>query len=367
MLNKKIVLAGGGTAGHVEPALAVANWLKVSHPEVRIEFVGTLKGLENELVPAAGFLLRIISKAPFPRRISFGLLVWPFKFTKSLLDSFAILKGADLVIGFGGYVSSPIYVMARFRGIQILIHEANANPGWANRLGARLGGRALISFEKTRQYGEPWKSASYVGIPLRAEICKVAETSKSERDLIRVKKAKEWGFNPEKPIVLVFGGSLGSQHINSVIENSLSLISKSGIQVVHGVGRNNALPSRTESYLPVPYFSDIPEAYASADLIICRSGAVTCHELGVIGTYALLVPLSVGNGEQKLNGEELVAANAATMISNRNFTTQWLSENLLGLLSTGKKRSAVRNQPVYPLDATDRIGEIVVSSLEASK
>jgi len=365
--QQKILLAGGGTAGHVEPALATANWLKENSPDLICEFVGTLSGLETSLVPLSGFTLHTIKKAALPRKFSLQSIAWPFRFLQSLSGARKALAGVELVIGFGGYVCAPIYVMARMRKIPILIHEANAHPGWANHLGVRLGGEPLISFEKSREFGAAWKTAKNVGIPLRKEICTVAQFESRDRLAIRIRKAAEWGFNPEKPIVLVFGGSLGSQHINKVLSEALPLISKSGIQVVHGVGKNNPLPASFLNYKPVSYFSDMHEAYAAADLVISRSGAVTCHELGVIGTYALLIPLSVGNGEQRFNGEALVAEGAATMISSEEFTSRWLTDHLLGLLATAKERTSGDGKILFPLDAAEKIGKRIVEKVGVGK
>ncbi len=367
----RILLAGGGTAGHVEPAIAVGKWIKANHPEVECEFIGTKSGLEAELVPGAGFQISYIDKAPFPRKLALSSIKWPFTFVNSLRQTGKALSGMDMVVGFGGYVSAPVYLMAKLSRIPIVIHEANAYPGWANRLGARLGGSLLISFENSRKYGKAWRAAKLTGVPLRSQIIEAASMDESARQEVRARKAVAWGLNPEKPIVIVFGGSQGSQYINKVIDDALPLILRSGIQLVHAVGKNNPIPSDKSGYKPIGYFADLPEAYVAADLVISRSGAVTCHELDAIGTYALLVPLSVGNGEQKLNGEELVAAGAAMMISNNEFTSRWLEENMVRLLTSAKKYSETQSQtkrvPLYPMDAAKQIGNTILSTLREEK
>jgi len=361
--NPKILLAGGGTAGHVEPALAVGRWIRQHLQGAHIEFLGTGQGLETRLVPEAGFVLNQIVKAPFPRSLNISSLRWPFKFLQSVFQTWRTMSGVDLLVGFGGYVCSAAYIVARIKKIPIILHEANAVPGWANKLGARLGAKALISFESTRDYGEQWRAAQFVGIPLREEIISVASLDQEKRSLLRAKKSEEWGVDPHRPIVLVFGGSLGSQHINNVIADSSTLISTHGIQVIHGVGRSNQLPVATPNYKPLHYFEDLPESYCAADLVICRSGAVTCHELMAMGSYALLVPLAIGNGEQRLNAEPLVQSGAATMISNKEFTSDWLASHLLGLIAAGKKFNAQQHYPQVPLDAANTIGEIIVETL----
>lgn len=367
MGNKKILLAGGGTAGHVEPALAVARFLRENFPELSIEFLGTSQGLETHLVPAAGFDLKTITKAPFPRKPKPAALMWPFKFLSSIAGTYKALSDVDLLIGFGGYVSSSAYIVARIKKIPIIVHEANSIPGKANTLGMKLGARGLVSFEESRESSSIWKSSTYVGIPLRKEVIALSSASEESRRAIRAEKAGEWGFSADKPIVLVFGGSQGSAHINSVIENSRELITKNGIQIVHAVGRAHPLPDRESGYTPLSYIDDLPRAYVAADLVISRSGAVTCHELSAIGTYSLLVPLPIGNGEQKLNALALVNTGRATLISNGEFTSRWLGEHLLGLIAAGKKLATTPHSSTVPLDATQRIVKIVIERLGEAK
>ena len=359
----KVLLAGGGTAGHVEPALAVARWIQENLPETTIEFLGTSSGLENHLVPQAGFTLHKIVKAPMPRSLNLNSILWPIKFLRSLIQTWNSLKEVDLLVGFGGYVSSAAYIVSRLRNVPIIAHEANAVPGWANKLASILGGKILISFEYTRKFGKGFVSAELVGIPLRQEIVHVSKLNLSQRQEVRMKKASDWGLHPERPIVVVFGGSLGSQHINQVISQSAPLMASHGIQVVHAVGRNNPLPEANSNYKPVPYFDDLPQVYCAADLIICRSGAVTCHELMAVGSFALLVPLAVGNGEQRFNAQPLVNDGAATLIDNKDFTNEWLSGHVLGLISAGKKFNAVQHESTVPLNAANRIGELISQTL----
>ena len=362
--NPKVILAGGGTAGHVEPALAVARWLTANHPQIVCEFVGTQEGLESDLVPAAGFGLHSIKKVPLPRGISVRILKWPFSFIKSVNQARKAIHGADVVVGFGGYVCASVYLAARIQKTPMLIHEANALPGWANRLGVKLGGKPLVAFNQSRNSDSSWAKAELVGIPLRTHIVELSGADVSKRQEIRIKKCKEWGFDPNRPVVVVFGGSQGSRHINSVIEESKDLISQSKLQVIHGVGRNNALPASGVGYKAIHYFEDLPEAYISSDLVIGRSGAGTCHEICALGKYALLVPLDIGNGEQKFNGESLVAAGGAAMVSNHEFTSRWLSDHILGLIEAGKKWNSQNNKIPVPLDAAARIGQLVMMSLE---
>jgi len=370
-----VLLAGGGTAGHVAPALAVGNWLRSNSANIECEFIGTAMGMEKFMVPEAGFELHEILKVSFPRGLTLSTFIWPFRFIRSLLQTRKAMLNADLLVGFGGYVCASSYVMACAKGIPFFVHEANALPGIANRLGVRLGGIPLISFESTREFGARWRGASLVGIPLRKEITQLAAQTLTQRLEIRNRKANEWGFNPDRPIVVVFGGSLGSKHINSVIQESKEAILRAGIQLVHAVGKDNELPPASPGYQPVHYFNDMADVYASADLVISRSGALTCHELGITKTYALLIPLAIGNGEQSHNGQSLVDAHAATMIFNSEFTSQWLSAHLLSLIASGKKLASSDAGDVgdagdadvlFPINASDVIGKMIESKLSAS-
>ena len=361
--QKKIVLAGGGTAGHIEPALAVGRWIQRNYPDCAITFLGTKSGLETQLIPSAGFHLSLIEKAPLPRSLSLSTLLWPIRFVRSIRQAGAELDGASMLIGFGGYVSSSAYLAARLKKVPILVHEANALPGWANSLGLRMGGKGMVGFRSTLAVNALWDSATYVGIPLRSEILHASDLSLPERKDARNRKAKEWNFNAERPIVLVFGGSQGSRHINDVISASKDLIARSGIQVVHAVGKKNDLPDASPGYTPVHYFTDLHEAYIAADLVISRSGAVTCHELAAVNRYSVLVPLPIGNGEQRFNGQMLVEAELATLISDGEFTKEWLSDHLLGLVAQGKKISEGVPHPRVPLNAVDLIGELIKREL----
>jgi UDP-N-acetylglucosamine--N-acetylmuramyl-(pentapeptide) pyrophosphoryl-undecaprenol N-acetylglucosamine transferase len=335
-MSKKIIFAGGGTAGHVEPALAVANQLKMIEPTYEILFVGSKKGLENQLVPRAGFKIEHVPKILLPRSLSFGLLTWPFKFLAAVIAGMKICRGADLVIGFGGYACPPIYIAAAILRKPIMVHEANAIAGWANRLGVIFAKQSFIAFDLPGRRIGKWRKAQLIGMPLRNEILnnhKLDEVAKAQLRSVQITK---WQLSPEKPILLVFGGSQGSRHINEAILQSLSFFTENDIQVVHSVGRDNALPTSTENYLPLPYIEDMAAAYTACDLVIARSGALTCAELAAVGKFALLIPLPVGNGEQSANAQDLKATGAALVIDDNKFNSDWLKGNWNELLRTAK-------------------------------
>jgi UDP-N-acetylglucosamine--N-acetylmuramyl-(pentapeptide) pyrophosphoryl-undecaprenol N-acetylglucosamine transferase len=360
-MNPKIIFAGGGTAGHVEPALAVANHLLKVKPNFEIRFIGTKNGLENQLVPAAGFSLDYIPKILLPRELKINLLLWPFKFVGAIWQGLKICKDADLIIGFGGYACPPVYLAAAILRKPILVHEANAIPGWANKLGVKFAADVFVAFSSAKQKIGKWRSAKLIGMPLRSEILEIHKLTAEQKVQLRSKQINKWKMSENKPILLVFGGSQGSRHINEAILQSLSFFTENNIQVVHSVGRNNPLPTSTENYLPVPYIEDMAAAYSACDLVIARSGALTCAELAAVGKFALLIPLGVGNGEQSANARDLMQMGAALIVEDNKFNADWLISNWSDL-----QRSAKTYVPKAMPDtsASEIISNVIVELVE---
>ena len=360
-MNPKIIFAGGGTAGHVEPALAVATQLRKLKPNYEITFAGTKKGLENQLVPAAGFNLVFIPKLLLPRELSLSLLIWPVKFIAAIWQGIQVCKSADLIIGFGGYACPPIYLAAAILRKPIMVHEANSIPGWANKLGVKFATQVFVAFASAKQKIGKWRSAKLIGMPLRSEILGIHKLTQVEKNEIRTAQIKRWGLSEEKPILLVFGGSQGSRHINEAILQSLSFFTENNIQVVHSVGRNNALPTSTENYLPLPYIENMAAAYTACDLVIARSGALTCAELAAVGKFALLIPLSIGNGEQSANARDLKQSGAALLIEDSKFNADWLILNWNELYRSAK---AYVPKPMPDTSASVVISQEIIKEIE---
>jgi len=285
MTKKTVLFAAAGTAGHVEPALAIARWVRGQNSDVNCVFVGTHSGVENSLVEAAGFELKRIEKAAFPREINLQAFTWIFHYLISLVQSDNLVKGADVVVGFGGYVAASTYLVAKLRRKPIIIHEANVKPGMANRLGNLLGGRTLVAFSETEKVLD---NVEVVGIPLRPEIVELAKMTTA-----RAAASKKLGIKDSQVTVAIFGGSLGSVKFNSVIEKALPAFTKQGIQVIHSVGRKNSLPSASKNYFPYSYIDDMASVYVASDLVIARGGAVSVFETGALGIFTLYVPLAI--------------------------------------------------------------------------
>ena len=356
----RIIFAGGGTAGHIEPALAVADAIRAERSDAECIFLGTKNGLENLLVPKSGYQLSKIPKVAMPRTFSFSIVLFPVRIIRSILSAIRVVRNADLLIGFGGYISASAYIAAKLTGVPIVVHEANAKPGWANRLARNWARVVAVTFDEVR---ERWAGSILTGIPLRAPIIAMSSMKGEARRDFRKLHCESWGLDPAKPIIAIFGGSQGSQRINSVVEEFLTWEgSFENFQIIHAVGVNNPLPSKAPGYLPVPYFHDMAAIYGSADLLITRSGAVTCAEIATVGTYAILIPLPHGNGEQVTNAQSLVRQGRAISVSNEDFSATWLKEKLSEALSaaesTGSLPSAVH------IGAATRIAQLALAEVE---
>lgn len=300
-----VVVAGGGTAGHIEPALAVAEALQANHA-ARVTALGTPRGLEKDLVPARGVDLRMIPPVPVPRKPTPALLALPGKVGAAVRATRAVLKdvGADAVIGFGGYVSAPAYLAAASLRIPFWVHEANSKAGMANKLGIRLGGTGLNAVEGSGIPGE------VVGVPIRRGLTgdRAGEAAQRGRE--------QWNLDPDRSTVFVTGGSQGAASLNAALAGGVDRLVYSGLQVLHAYGKKNDQPQPHEHYTAVPFIEDMQAAYAVADLIVCRSGAMTVAEVTAAGLPAIYVPLPHGNGEQGLNARDAVAAGAARILAD---------------------------------------------------
>jgi UDP-N-acetylglucosamine--N-acetylmuramyl-(pentapeptide) pyrophosphoryl-undecaprenol N-acetylglucosamine transferase len=321
-----VLLAGGGSAGHVSPLLAVADALRRRDPTIVVTALGTTEGLETRIVPARGYPLLFVPKVPMPRRPTPAWLTLPGALAGAVRAAGAAIdqSAAQVVVGFGGYVCTPAYVAARRRGIPIVIHEQNARAGIANRFGARLTTYVAAAFPGT---GLP--HVQVVGMPLRTEITQL------DRAARRDEAAEYFGLDPARRTILVTGGSLGAQRLNTTFEQRVSRLSSAGVQVLHvsGLGKEFAAapPVGGAAYVVVPYADRMDLAYAAADLVVARSGASTVCELTAVGLPAVYVPLPVGNGEQRINAEAVLRAGGGLLVDDADLTPQWVDDVLIPL------------------------------------
>lgn len=332
--SRTIVFAGGGSAGHIEPALAVARAWNERYPNDRCIFLGTSLGLENTLVPAAGFALRNIEKVVMPRKLNFDIVKLPVQLFRAVNSAKKIINGTDALVGFGGYLSASAYLAAWIARVPIVVHEANAKVGWANRLGALLTKNLAVA----RPFASgPFAHATVAGMPLRSDVKSAYLAASGNWQVTRKRAKKDMGWKDDQPALLVLGGSQGSSFINSQLAKALPILSSKGIQILHSVGANNELPQNFGEYKAVPYINDMATAYLAADVVLARSGAVTCAEVGALGRMAIFIPLPIGNGEQARNADYLVSIGRAVVVSQKNFSSQWLVDHIDDVIEQGRQ------------------------------
>lgn len=327
------MLLGGGTAGHVNPLLAVAEHLRAAEPDSELLIIGTAEGLESRLVPDRGFTLTTIDRLPLPRKLSGYALRFPFRFEKAVRELRALIRerSIDVVIGFGGYASAPGYVAARRERVPIVIHEANAKPGFANRLGARWTPFVGVTFASTQI-----AHARLVGMPLRQEL--IAANAERDRDAARA----HFQLDPRRPVLLVTGGSQGALSLNQAVSAAAPDIINAGWQILHIWGQLTDIDAAEHPHHHVvPFCSDMARALTTADFAVSRAGAATVSELCALGVPSVLVPYPVGNGEQRFNAADVVQAGGALLVRDADFNAVWIAERLVPVLRNPDQREAM--------------------------
>ncbi|WP_371744186.1 undecaprenyldiphospho-muramoylpentapeptide beta-N-acetylglucosaminyltransferase [Mycobacterium sp. DL592] len=350
--------------------MAVADALKALDPNVRITALGTARGLETRLVPERGYHLELITPVPLPRKVNGDLLRLPLRVRRAVKETRAVLDdvAADVVIGFGGYVAVPAYLAARGgplrrRRVPVVVHEANARAGVANRVGARTARRVLAAVPDSGLAG-----AEVVGMPVRASITEL------DRTALRSAARAHFGFADDAVVLLVFGGSQGAASINRAVSGAAAELAAAGISVLHAHGPKNTLDLRTPPpgdppYVAVPYLSEMNLAYAAADLAICRSGAMTVAEVSAVGLPAVYVPLPIGNGEQRLNALPVVNAGGGLLVADSDLTSDFVAGEVVGLLSDTARLQAMTNAAaqVGHRDAARRVAEVALDVARAHR
>ena len=363
----RVLLAGGGTAGHTSPLLATADALRRLDPSVEITCLGTPRGLETRVVPEAGYPLELVPPVPLPRRPNGDLLRVPARLRGAVKETLAIVDRIrpdvdrirpDVVVGYGGYVSVPAYLAARRRKLPLVVHEQNALPGIGNRVGARVAARVAVSFPDT-----PLRNAEYVGLPIRRMI------SQLDRAALRAEARASFGLDPDRPTLVVTGGSQGARRLNLSVSAAARALAEAGVQVLHVVGpKGEATPERTGvPYVVVGYVDRMDHALAAADLMICRGGANSVTEAAATGVPAIFVPLPIGNGEQALNAQPVVDAGGALLVSDGELTPEWVADNVPALDADAERLAAMSAAAagLIPNDADERLATIVLE--EASR
>jgi UDP-N-acetylglucosamine--N-acetylmuramyl-(pentapeptide) pyrophosphoryl-undecaprenol N-acetylglucosamine transferase len=291
-----------------------------------------------------------------PRRLNGDFFTLPFRLAKAVRETRKLLTAceADVLVGFGGYVSIPAYLAAR-KLIPVVVHEANAKAGLANRIGARFAKRVAETVPGSLP------NAVLTGLPIRATIRDI------NRVAMRAEALKYFGVSGDKPIVLCFGGSQGAAKLNAVIAESLERGFFDGVTLIHAVGGKNELPvSENERYKPYAYVDRMDCAYAVADLIISRSGAMTVSEITSVGIPACYVPLPIGNGEQALNAGPVVSAGGALMCEDSALTSDFVRDQIVPLIASPARRKlmAERSKTFGRSDAASRLADLVDSAVQ---
>lgn len=351
-MSLSVVVAGGGTAGHINPAMALADAVVRLHPDARITALGTEKGLDTTLIPQRGYPLALIPPVPLPRRPSSDLVRLPQRIYTAVSRVRAVLKevDADVVVGFGGFVSLPAYLGARGR-VPTVVHEANARAGLANKVGARFAARVVAAVP-----GSGLANAEVLGIPLRRSVTGL------DRAALRAEARAKFGLPEDGPVLLVFGGSQGARTLNTALAAALPGLVDARIAVLHAHGPTGVAAPPAPGYVPLPYIDDMHMAYAAADAVLGRAGAMTVAEVSAVGLPAVYVPLPHGNGEQALNAGPVVAAGGGVLVDDAELTGDRALAELVPLLTDPVRLAAMgaAARASGHADADERLARIVI-------
>jgi len=369
----RLLISGGGTSGHINPALAIANAVREQRPDAEILFVGTRRGLESTLVPAAGYPIEYIDISGFERALSPKNIVTAVKAAESVFKARGIIKRfrPDVVVGTGGYVSGPVLYAAASLRVPTAIHEQNAYPGVTTRILSRRVDRVMCSMPPAR----PLKRQDNVvmtGNPVRREF------------LTADRQAARARYNPSgKPLVLSYGGSGGALTINNAVADMLVLSMREGrFSHLHGVGKRDFPALRhtllergvptdgTAGITVTEYIYDMAEAYAAADLVVCRAGAVTLAELALSGKPSVLIPSpNVTENHQYHNAMAFAQKGAAVVIEDDKLTGDLLYKRIKELLDSPQTLASMSKkarEKAFPRALDDIVG-IVLELAEQKK
>lgn len=331
----KVLLSGGGTGGHVYPAIAIANKIKEENPDAEIVFVGTEKGIESEIVPKYGYELRTVTVQGFKRKIDFDNVKRVFKLFKGLEQSRRIVKKfkPDVVIGTGGYVSGPVLFNASMGKVPAIIHEQNSFPGVTNKILAKMVTKVLTSFEDShvRFPEETRNKLVLTGNPVRKEIL-ISKKSNSRRKL---------GIQEDKKMVLCYGGSGGSRKINDSMKVVIRNLVNEDVAFIYATGKNfydgfmsDISDLQLKPYQKVvPYLEDMASALAACDIVIGSAGAISLAEITALGKPSIIIPKAyTAENHQEYNAKSIESKGAGIAILEKNLTAETLNDTVFKLL-----------------------------------
>lgn len=370
----RVLVSGGGTAGHINPALAIADKIKKENPDAVIEYVGTPQGMENKLVANAGYKIHRVAVRGFKRKLSLDNIDAAVKAVTSVIKAKSIIKNfkPDIVIGTGGYVSWPVVKAASKLGVPTLIHEQNAVPGVTTKMLSKVADKVMISFESSASLFDCDKQKLIlVGNPV------------SEKMLCADKKAmrEKLDIKADETVILSAGGSLGAKMVNESVHSLISAYSSKTLSVrhFHATGKGG-FDAEAEKYISEgfkkiddetlakngvtvkKYIYNMPELLASADVVICRAGAMTLSEIAALEKAAVIIPSpNVTNNHQYKNAKVLADKNAAILIEEKDLTGELLADNVEKLVSDKALRQSLeKNIKAFAVtDTLDRIYSVI--------
>lgn len=356
----RVILSGGGTGGHIYPAIAIADEIKRRHPEADILFVGAKDRMEMEKVPQAGYEIEGLWISGLDRKLSLRNLAFPFKLMSSLSRSRKIIKkfNPDIVIGTGGFASGPLLRVAISKGIPTLIQEQNSYPGITNRILAKYADRICAAYEKVKEVF-PADRTIITGNPVRQDLLQV--------DQLRAEAIEHFKLSPNKKTVLILGGSLGAKRINKLVETYLSKFKQEGVQLIWQIGKlyfDDYKKYESANVRAKEYINRMDLAYAAADVIISRAGAGSVSELCIVGKPVVFIPSpNVAENHQAKNAMAVTEHNAAMMITEDEITETFepcffsllQDENRLNKFSSNIKKLALPNATASIVDEVEKI------------
>jgi UDP-N-acetylglucosamine--N-acetylmuramyl-(pentapeptide) pyrophosphoryl-undecaprenol N-acetylglucosamine transferase len=321
----KFIISGGGTGGHIFPAIAIANTIKEQEPNAEILFVGAIGKMEMEKVPAAGYRIVGLNITGIQRKLSLSNLAFPFKLLVSLLKAKSIIKSfkPDVVIGVGGFASGPVLRAATWMGVKTLIQEQNSFAGITNRWVASSVDKACVAYDGMEKFF-PANVIEKTGNPVRKDMVQIV--GKKEQSLAK------FGFTSKSPVLLVIGGSLGARSINQALEKHVGKLLDANIQVLWQTGKlfkeeTQKLKRKFDGkpIVMTEFIFDMDNAYAAADMVVSRAGAIAVSELCLVGKPAILVPFPhAAEDHQTMNAMALVKTDAAIHVADKH-----VNENLI--------------------------------------
>lgn len=357
----RVIISGGGTGGHVFPAIAIADEIKRKDPQAEILFVGAKGKLEMEKVPKAGYPIEGLEIAGFHRKLTIRNLLFPIKLVKSLIKARSIVRSfrPDVVVGVGGYASGPVLKMAQLHKVPTLIQEQNSYAGVTNKLLAKRADRICVAYPSMDRFF-PKDKILFTGNPVRTDIY--------DNDINTLGARKKLGLVQDKKTILIFGGSLGARSLNNAISAQLENLCNGAYNIIWQVGKlyynEFNIPSivRKPNVTVLPFIEHMDQAYAAADLIVCRAGALTISEISLIKKAAILVPSpNVAENHQYENAMALVKEDAAVLVEDK-LASDSLVPTILELMQNDLRRSelAVNISRFGKPDAAVKIGKEVM-------